>query len=175
MIKVRVLNAHAPCLTVSCTRTRSSKPSVGIVFTGDKDLSIQRAHARNFCLFATFVFGTVYVDDKDSSTQRIYFRTRSIGVALTFFRALKTFRLTFLRMRNKFKSLMSSKKTKHFRYKCHELFVNCDHYCEEFLKMSFNAIKYYVFCQSLSPIMAHYCHVIYACYQNIPQNLFASC
>ena len=34
-------------------------------------------------------------------------------------------------------------------------------YSEEFLKMSFNAIKYYVFYQSLSPIMAHYCHVIY--------------
>ena len=26
--------------------------------------------------------------------------------------------------------------------------------------MSFNAIKYYVFYQSLSRIMAHYCHVI---------------
>ena len=22
--------------------------------------------------------------------------------------------------------------------------------------------------------MAHYCHVIYACYQNMPQNLFAA-
>jgi len=73
------------------------------VFTGDKDPSIQRAHARNVCLFAIFVFGTMYVDDKSPSTQRIYFRTRSIGVALTFFRALKTFRLTFLRMRNKCK------------------------------------------------------------------------
>ena len=31
--------------------------------------------------------------------------------------------------------------------------------------MSFNAIKYYVFYKSLSRIMAHYCHVIYGCYQ----------
>ena len=53
----------------------------------------------------------------------------------------------------------------------------CDDYCEEFLKMSFNAIKYYVFFlyKSLSWIMAHYCHLIYACYQNMPQKLFASC
>ena len=29
--------------------------------------------------------------------------------------------------------------------------------------------------KSLSRIMAHYSHVIYACYQNILQNLFASC
>ena len=36
--------------------------------------------------------------------------------------------------------------------------------------MSFNAIKYYGFYKSLSRIMAHYCHVIYACYQNMPQN-----
>ncbi|KAK2183422.1 hypothetical protein NP493_312g01006 [Ridgeia piscesae] len=50
---------------------------------------------------------------------------------------------------------MSSATSKHFRYKCHELFVN--------------------FPKSLSRIMAHYCHVIYACYQNMPQNLFASC
>ena len=41
--------------------------------------------------------------------------------------------------------------------------------------MSFNAITYYVFYKSLSQIMAHYSHVIYACYQNMPQNLFASC
>ena len=48
------------------------------------------------------------------------------GVALTFFRSLKTFRLTFLRVRNKIKvkSSMSSQTTKHFRYKCHGLFVN---------------------------------------------------
>ena len=61
---------------------------------------------------------------------------------------------------------MFSETTKHFRYKCHGLFVNspCD-YCEEFLKMSFNAIKYYVFYKSLSRIMAHYCHVIYGCYK----------
>ena len=31
--------------------------------------------------------------------------------------------------------------------------------------MSFNAIKYYVFHKSLSRIMAHYSHVIYAYYQ----------
>ena len=41
--------------------------------------------------------------------------------------------------------------------------------------MSFNAIKYYVLYKSLSRIMAHYSHVIYACYQNMPQHLFASC
>ncbi|KAK2144416.1 hypothetical protein NP493_4236g00001 [Ridgeia piscesae] len=35
---------------------------------------------------------------------------------------------------------MCSKTTKHFRYKCHVLFVNFP-----FLKMSFNAIKYYAF------------------------------
>ena len=41
--------------------------------------------------------------------------------------------------------------------------------------MSFNAIKYYVlFYINHSRIMAHYCHVIYVCYQNMPQNLFAS-
>ena len=42
--------------------------------------------------------------------------------------------------------------------------------------MSFNgnAIKYYVFYKSLSRIMAHYSHVGYACYQNMPQNVFAS-
>ncbi|KAK2192734.1 hypothetical protein NP493_23g00000 [Ridgeia piscesae] len=49
---------------------------------------------------------------------------------------------------------MSSETTNHFRYKCHELFF---------------------FNKSLSRIMAHYCHVIYACSQNMPQNLFASC
>ena len=32
-----------------------------------------------------------------------------------------------------------------------------------------------VFYKSLSRIMAHYCHVIYACYQNMPQNLFVWC
>jgi hypothetical protein len=82
-IKVRLLNAHAPCLTVSGTRTRSSKPSIGIVFTGDKDPSIQRARARHFCLFATVVFETMYVDDKGPSSQRLYFRTRSIGTVFT--------------------------------------------------------------------------------------------
>ena len=41
--------------------------------------------------------------------------------------------------------------------------------------MSFNAIKYYVFYKSLSRIMAHYSHVIYVCYQNLPQNMFALC
>ena len=40
--------------------------------------------------------------------------------------------------------------------------------------MSFNAIKYYVFYISLSRIMAHHSHVIYACYQNMPQKLFTS-
>ena len=51
-----------------------------------------------------------------------------------------------------------------FRYKCHGLFVNSElyhvcklvliltDYCEEFLKMSFNAIKYYVFFKLLSRI-----------------------
>ena len=42
--------------------------------------------------------------------------------------------------------------------------------------MSFNAKQYYVFYnKSLSRIMAHYNYVIHACYQNMPQNLFASC
>ena len=46
-------------------------------------------------------------------------------VALTFFRSLKTFRLTFLRMRNKCK-IMCCETTTHFRYTCHGLFV-CSH------------------------------------------------
>ena len=41
--------------------------------------------------------------------------------------------------------------------------------------MSFKVIKYYVFYKSLSRIMAHYSHVIYACNQNVPRHLFASC
>ena len=41
--------------------------------------------------------------------------------------------------------------------------------------MSFNTLKYYVLFKSLSRIIAHYSHVIYACYRNMPQNLFASC
>ena len=67
---------------------------------------------------------------------------------------------------------MSSETTKDFRYKCHGLFVySRDDYCEEFLKISFNAIKYYgFFYQSLSRIMAHYSHVICAYNQNMPQN-----
>ena len=38
--------------------------------------------------------------------------------------------------------------------------------------MSFNTITSYVFFKSLSRIVAHYSHVIYACYPNMPQNLF---
>ena len=41
--------------------------------------------------------------------------------------------------------------------------------------MSFNAITYYISYQSLSRIMAHCSQMIYACYQNMPQNLFVSC
>ena len=44
-------------------------------------------------------------------------------VALKFFR-LKTFRLTFLHMRNKCKIINESDTIKDFRYKCHGLFVN---------------------------------------------------
>ena len=40
--------------------------------------------------------------------------------------------------------------------------LSCDDCCEEFLKISFNAITCYVSYISLSRIMAHYCHVIYA-------------
>ena len=53
-------------------------------------------------------------------------------------------------------------------------FAFADDYYVEFLKMSFNAISY-VFLINHSRNMAHYCHVIYACYQNILQNLLASC
>ena len=48
----------------------------------------------------------------------------AVRAALTFFRSLKTFRLTFLRMRNKCKIINIQRKIKHFQYKYHELFVN---------------------------------------------------
>ena len=73
------------------------------------------------------------------------------------------------------KSSICSERTKHFWYKCHGLFVNCDDYCEKLLKISFNyTITLHLF-KSLSRIKAHYSHVSYTYYQNMPQNLFASC
>ena len=73
---------------------------------------------------------------------------------------------------------MSSETAKHFRYKSHELFVDASVMItvKSFLKcrlMQYNVT--FCFYKSLSRIMAHYCDVIYACYQNIPQNSFASC
>ena len=73
---------------------------------------------------------------------------------------------------------MSSATTKHFRYKCHELFVHFPVMItvKSFLKccsMQYNITVF--FYKLLSRIMAHYCHVIYACYPNMPQNVFASC
>ncbi|KAK2167162.1 hypothetical protein NP493_1287g01001 [Ridgeia piscesae] len=50
---------------------------------------------------------------------------------------------------------MCSESTKHFGYKCHELILRLF--------------------KSLSRIMAHYSHVICACYQYMRQHLFASC
>ena len=41
--------------------------------------------------------------------------------------------------------------------------------------MSLKAMQYYDFLFYKSKIMAHYCYVIYGCYQNMPQDLFASC
>ena len=70
-----------------------------------------------------------------------------------------------------------SKTTKHFRYKCHGLFGNspvvitvksCVTYVVHYNKI----LRLF---KPLSRIMAHYSHVIYACYQNMPENLFASC
>ena len=48
--------------------------------------------------------------------------------------------------------------------------------CEEFLNMSFNAIKYYVFYKPPSRIMAHYkSHDLCLLSKYMLQNLFASC
>ena len=60
------------------------------------------------------------------------------GVALTFSGRYKRSDWRFCACAINVKSSMCSETTKNFPYKCHGLFV----YCEEFLKMSFNAIKY---------------------------------
>ena len=41
MIKVQRINAHGPSLALSGTLTQSSRPSIRIVFVGNKDWSIQ--------------------------------------------------------------------------------------------------------------------------------------
>ena len=68
-------------------------------------------------------------------------------VALTFFCSLKTFRLTFLHMRNKYKIINVQRNNKAFSVQMPRAVrqLSCDDYCEEFLKMSFKAIKYNFF------------------------------
>ena len=108
-----------------------------------------RIFSRESCctLFRSFVL-TIFIVEKTRSTAALLNGSNSsdsmkmvVGlvtcsaVALTFSRSLKTFWLTFLHMRNKCKIINVQRNNK----------ASCDDYCEEFLKMSFNAIKYYVF------------------------------
>ena len=83
---------------------------------GDKQQVISRKRNRlnentEFSPFLVRVVGTVHTGGV---------------VALTFFRPLKTCRLTFLHMRNKCKIVNVQRNNKGFfvLYKCHELFVN---------------------------------------------------
>ena len=76
------------------------------------------------------------------------------------------------------KSSMSSETTKGFRYKYHGLFVNSPVMITVKSFLTCRSMQYnitFFFYKSLSRIMAHYSHGTYACYQNMPQNLFASC
>ena len=75
------------------------------------------------------------------------------------------------------KSSICSETTKHFWYKCRGLFIklSCDDYCEELLKMSFNTIASYVCLNHCHGLWRNYSHMIYACYQNMSQDLFVSC
>ncbi len=69
-------------------------------------------------------------------------------------------------------SSICSETTKYFLFKCRGLFVNSSVMIT--VKSCLKCCSILHLFKSLSRIKALYSHVIYACYQNMPQNLFAS-
>ena len=87
-----------------------------------------RIFSRESCCTLFRSFGlTIFIVEKTRSTAALLNGSNSSdsmkppAVALTFFRSLKR---PFCACAINVKSSMSSETTKHYRYKCHELFIN---------------------------------------------------
>ena len=80
-------------------------------------------------------------------------------------------------MRDKCKIINVQQNYKAVLCKCHGLFDNSPVMItvKSWLKYFVQYNKILHLFKLLSRIMAHYSHVIYACYQNMLQNLFSSC